>query len=310
MAVRMLIVGAGAVGGYFGGRLAQAGRDVSFLVRPSRAQQLRQGGLRILSPHGDAQLTPQLLSRGQIDTHYDLILLSVKAYGLESAMEDFAPAVGETTAILPLLNGMRHIDELVRRFGTDRVLGGVCRIAARIDPEGRIVQMADFQELLYGERAGATTPRLQAIDATLSGAGFDAHICTDITQAMWDKWVQLASLGAATCLLRGTIGQIVAAPGGAALSLQILDECVAIAAACGHEPSASFLSAHARALSAPGSAMTSSMYRDLLQGAPVEADHILGDLIERGAVHGSVTPLLKAAGVTLRIYQDARSRRA
>ena len=301
--MRILIVGAGAVGGYFGGRLAQAGRDVTFLVRPARAKQLGQDGLRIVSPHGDAVLTPKLVSADEIDTPYDLVFLSVKAYALEAAINDFAAAVGPETMIFPVLNGMRHIDLLTKRFGEHAVIIGVCLVASEIDDEGRIVQLANFQQLVYGERNGETTPRLQTLDATLQGAGFDARLSTDIMQEMWEKWVQLASLGAITCLMRGTIGEIVAVPGGADLSLEVLDESAAIATACGHKPSKALLSRHADAMTAPGSKLTSSMYRDLRKGAPVEADHILGDFIERAAAHGVTTPLLKAAFVSLRVYQ-------
>jgi 2-dehydropantoate 2-reductase len=302
--MRILIVGAGAVGGYFGGRLAQAGRDVTFLVRPSRAKQLRQDGLRIISPHGDAVITPKLVTTEELDTPYDLIFLSVKAYALEAAINDFAAAVGPEAMIFPALNGMRHIDFLTKRFGEHAVIGGVCLVASEIDDEGRIVQLADFQKLVYGERNGETTPRLQALDATLQGGGFDARLSTDIMQAMWEKWVQLASLGAITCLMRGTIGQIVAVPGGADLCLKVVDESAAVATACGHKPSEALLAPHAAAITTPGSPLTSSMYRDLRNGAPVEAVHILGDLIARGDAHGVATPLLKAAFVNLRVYQE------
>ena len=291
------------MGGYFGGRLAQAGRDVTFLVRPVRAKQLSRDGLRIVSPHGDAVLSPKVVSAEEIDTPYDLVFLSVKAYALEAAMNDFAAAVGRDTMILPVLNGMRHIDLLAKRFGEHAVTGGVCLVAAEIDDQGRIVQLADVQRLVYGERNGESTPRLKTLDATLRGAGFDARLSSDIMQAMWEKWIQLASLGAITCLMRGTIGQIVAAPGGTELSIALLNESAAVASACGHKPSEDFLSRNAAAMTKTGSSLTSSMYRDLRKGAPVEADHILGDLIERGSVHGVATPLLKAALVNLRVYQ-------
>jgi 2-dehydropantoate 2-reductase len=207
-----------------------------------------------------------------------------------------------------VLNGMRHVDLLTKRFGEHAVIGGVCQVASEIDDEGRIVQLADFQQLIYGERNGETTPRLQTLDATLQGRGFDARLSTDIMQEMWEKWVQLASLGAITCLMRGAIGEIVAAPGGADLSLKVLDESAAVATACGHKPSEALLSRHADALTAPGSPLTSSMFRDLRKGAPVEADHILGDFIERGA-HGVATPLLKAAFISLRVYQGGLKKR-
>ena len=310
MAMRILIVGAGAVGGYFGARLAEAGRDVTFLVRASRAEQLLRDGLSIISAHGDVVLTPKLISAGEIDGRYGLILLSVKAYALEAAIDDFAPAVGPETMILPVLNGMRHIDLLIRRFGEGPVLGGVCVVATELDGKGRIVQLAEIQQLTYGERNGEVTPRLQSLDATLQGAGFDAQLSTDIIGAMWQKWVMLASLGAITCLMRGTIGEIVAVPGGAPLSLQALDECAAVATACGHKPSEIFRSRHAAAMTALGSPLASSMYRDLRKGAPVEVDHILGDLLERAAAKGVATPLLNTACVNLRIYQAGLSKHA
>jgi 2-dehydropantoate 2-reductase len=302
--MRILIVGAGAVGGYFGSRLAQAGRDVTFLVRPARAKQLRRDGLRIISPHGDAVLSPKLVSAEEIDMPYDLVFVSVKAYALEAAMNDFSVAVGPQTMILPVLNGMRHIELLTKRFGEHAVIGGVCLVAAEIDAHGRIVQLADVQQLVYGERNGESTPRLKTLDATLQGAGFDARLSTDIMQEMWEKWIQLATLGAITCLMRGTIGEIVTASGGAKLSIEMLNESMAIATACGHKPSEDFLSRNAAAMTRPGSSLTSSMYRDLRKGASVEADHILGDFIECGSAHGVSTPLLKAAFVNLRVYQD------
>jgi 2-dehydropantoate 2-reductase len=301
--MRILVVGAGSVGGYFGGRLAQAGRDVTFLVRPLRAQQLARDGLRIVSPHGDVVLTPKLLSAEQLTQPYDVVFLSVKAYALDAAMNDFAAAVGAETMILPVLNGMRHVDLLTQKFGAAAVIGGVCLVVTELDAEGRIVQMADLQQLSYGELDGKTPPRIRSLDATLQGAGFDAHLSADILQAMWEKWVQLASLGAANCLLRGSIGDIAAAPGGADLALEVLEECSAVARACGHRPSADFLSRISASMTALGSTLTSSMYRDMRKGAPVEVDQILGDLLERGAARGVATPLLKAAFVNLRIYQ-------
>jgi 2-dehydropantoate 2-reductase len=307
--MRILIVGAGAVGGYFGGRLARAGRNVAFLVRPSRAKQLGRDGLRIISPHGDAVLTPKLITAEEINTPYDLVFLSVKAYALEAAMNDFAAAVGPETMILPVLNGMRHVDLLTKRFGEYAVIGGVCLVASEIDDEGRIVQLADIQRLTYGERNGEMTRRLQTLDATLQGARFDARLSTDIMQEMWEKWVQLASLGAITCLMRGAIGEIVAVTGGANLSLKVLDESARVATACDHKPSEAFLSRHAATMTAPGSPLTSSMYRDLRKGASVEVDHILGDFIERGDAHRVPTPLLKAAFINLRVYQGGLSKR-
>jgi 2-dehydropantoate 2-reductase len=223
--MRLLVVGAGATGGYYGGRLFQAGRDVSFLVRPARAALLREHGLQLVSPHGDAVLHPPLLTAGAIDTPFDVVLVAVKAYALTQAIEDAAPAVGGDTLIVPLLNGMRHIDQLAERFGPRAVLGGVSHIATTVDDAGRIVQFNPMQRLAYGARRGAgaiEAVRLDALHALMSGAGFDARLSAEIDRDMWEKWVFLATLGGITCLMRGTIGEIEAVPGGAMLARQLL----------------------------------------------------------------------------------------
>jgi 2-dehydropantoate 2-reductase len=303
--MRVLIVGAGAVGGYFGARLAQAGRDITFLVRPARAEVLRRDGLRITGTLGDFSVQPKLVSHpGTLGGPYDLILLSVKAYALAQAIEDFAPALGPESMILPMLNGMAHLDVLAKRFGAQRVIGGECRVAVQLDPHGAIQQLADFQQIRYGELDGSVTARIRAVDELMQGIGFDAGVSEQIMQDMWEKWVQLAGLGAATCLLRGTIGDIVAVPRGAGITLGIINECAAIATACGYPPSAAFLAANAAVMTKSGSPLASSMYRDLNAGSSVEVEQILGDLIGRAQLRGINVPLLEAATVALRIYQS------
>ncbi len=306
--MRILIVGAGAVGGYFGGRLAQAGRDVTFLVRAKRAEELKAKGLQIISRFGNLALHPKTITADRIAGPYDVILLSVKSYSLPAAMNEFAPAVGPETMIFPVLNGMRHIDLLVERFGKDAVLGGVCLVATEVDDEGRIRQLTDFQSLVYGELDGRNTPRLQKLDEALRGAGFDASISDNILREMWQKWVQLATLGALTCLLRGNIGEIASIPGGADLARMALHESSSIASANSYPQSSAFLADQTAKLTAEGSPLTSSMYRDLRKGAPVEVDTILGDLLERGRKHGLAAPILQAAYVSLSIYQRGLER--
>ena len=239
---------------------------------------------------------------------YDIILLSVKSYDLAAAIDDFAPAVGQQTVIIPVLNGMHHIDVLTQRFGEHAVLGGVCFVATEVDSQARIIQLADFQSLTYGELDGKKTSRIGAVHQVFYGAGFDAAISGDILRDMWQKWVWLASLGAVTCLLRGNIDEIVAVPGGADLSLSALRECTAIARACGYPLSEAFLAEKSAQLTAPGSGLTSSMYRDLHKQARVEVDSILGDLIGRGRKHSVFAPIVQAAFVGLTIYQQGRAR--
>ena len=302
--MRLLVVGAGSTGGYFGGRLAEAGRDVTFLVRPGRAEHLRANGLRIVSPHGDVTLRPKLVTADTLAEPFDAILLTVKAYSLEPALRDLAPAVGAETMILPVLNGMKHVDVLTHRFGAKAVVGGVCKIAATIDDEGRVVQLARFHELSYGELSGAPSSRTEQLDAFMRGAGFNAKLTPTIAREMWEKWVLLAALGGATCLMRGTVGEIVAAPGGLEFMERFLGEVATAITAVGEKPAEAHLAGVRKMLTEAGSGLASSMYRDLRKGGPIEADQIVGDLLARAAKAGLSTPLLATAYAGLAVYQN------
>jgi 2-dehydropantoate 2-reductase len=304
--MRILVVGAGAVGGYFGARLAEAGRDVTFLVRKKRAAQLKEKGLQIVSPCGDVALRPKTTIAGDITSPFDVVLVSVKSYALAGAIDDFTAAVGPDTIIVPLLNGMRHLDILIDRFARERVLGGFCMVSAVLDDDGRVRHLTSMQSLAYGELDGRITPRLQKLHETIHGAGFDAHMSDRILADMWTKWVRLATLGALNCLLRGDIGEIASAEQGPAVASAMLSECLSIASACGYPQPGDVVEQQSSQLIARDSRLTASMYRDMKAGGPVEADTILGDFLQRGQQHGLAAPLLRAAFVTLSIYQRAR----
>jgi 2-dehydropantoate 2-reductase len=306
--MRILVVGAGAIGGYFGGRLKAAGRDVTFLVRSRRAAQLAKTGLVIRSPAGNVELpSPPTIAAENLRTHYDLILLSCKAYDLASAMESFAPAVGPNTAILPLLNGMAHMDALAARFGANRVLGGQCLISTTLDPEGRIVHLAAPHFLSFGEQDGAKSPRAQAILAALSGAGFDVNLSTAIMQEMWEKWAFIATGAGITCLMRAAFGDIVAA-GAVNLTTELYDECCAVAGANGHPPSKATIERSLAMFTAAGSTISASMLRDIERGAPIEADHVIGDLLRRADKTSGGQKLLRIAYAHLKSYEARRNR--
>ena len=307
MKMRLLVVGAGSTGGYFGGRLAQAGRDVTFLVRPARAESLRRDGLRIVSPLGNVTVTPTLVTAATLDATYDVVLLAVKAYALESAMEDMAPAIGQDTLILPVLNGMKHVDMLTSRFGNTALAGCACRIAASIDDEGRIVQLSGLHEIRYGEMDGSMSDRILRLDGAMRGAGFDAYLSGTVRREMWEKWTLLATLGGINCLMRGTIGDVQRAEGGPVFMERFLREVTAVISAVGETPSEAFLDGAAKILAEPGSAMTTSMYRDMVGGQRIEADQIIGDLVVRARQAGVDTPLLVAAYTHLAVYQNRMS---
>jgi len=306
LSLRILVIGAGAVGGYFAARLIAAERDVTILVRPARAEQLRRTGLQVFSPHGDVSVQPKLVMADELKglAPFDLILLSTKAYSLKAAMEDFAPAVGPETAILPLLNGMAHMEALTARFGKEAVLGGASRIVADLDAEGRVHQFGPLHDIVFGELTREVTPRIQAIDAALTGCGFPKTLSPDVLASMWMKWTLLSSLAGTTCLLRASVGQIEAVKYGVETVRAIVDESASVAAANGFPQDPAFVESHKARMTEPGSALTASMFRDMSKGLPVESEQILGDFLARAGVHGVKTPLLTAAYVQLSVYAN------
>lgn len=306
--MRILVLGAGAMGGYFGGRLVEAGADVTFLVRPPRAEQLRRSGLIVASPMGDIRRPVTVITRDELDRTYDLVLLSCKAYDLGSAIESIRPAVGPETQILPVLNGLRHLDDLDAAFGPLRVLGGLASVTLALTADGVVQHLRPFHLFIFGPRA----PSQQAACETFLTycRGFDAKLSSTILLDMWEKLVLIAALAGTTCLMRGSLCDFLKLPGGEALMLTMIEEGSRVAAAAGYPPRPSSLSLTRSLLTDRESTMAASMLRDIEAGRQTEADHILGDLLRRGAEAGIETPLLALAYLHLQAYAARRDREA
>ncbi|WP_440713931.1 2-dehydropantoate 2-reductase [Gordonia sp. FQ] len=288
--MRILIVGAGATGGAFGARLLAAGRDVTFLVRPGRAAQLRIG-LHYVTPGIDEVRRLRTVTADELDETFDLVIIAVKANALGAVIDDMRPAVGPSTVVLPILNGMAHMDRLERAF-PGRVIGGIARIVATLDSSGGVRQL--------GELAEITVPADQpGVAAALDVPGIDLVTSDDILRAQWAKWTFIAAAGTVCCLFRGPVGAIVEA-GGRPHIETIVAETEAVAAAAGYRVDDD---AHRRSLATltrEGSDFTSSLYRDLVDGHPTEGEHLLGDLVARAAALDVPTPLTALALVQLR----------
>jgi len=311
--MKVLILGAGAVGGYFGGRLAQTGADVTFLVRPQRAQQLAQGGLVIRSPLGDAQIPVNTVLQEAVRPVYDLAILLCKAYDLEASIASLGGAMGPNTLVLPLLNGMAHLARLEQAFGRARVLGGTCYIASTMDADGSIRHLSQFQRIGCGPRAGNhahAKELLQELAQSYARVSIECAVSADIEQDMWEKFVLLASLAAMTCLMRASVGEILSSEDGEALTREVLAACTAAAGAAGHAPRAESVRQTESMLFARGSAFTASMLRDIEAGGRVEADHIVGDMLRHARAAGADTRVLAAAFCHLQAYEARRRRGA
>jgi 2-dehydropantoate 2-reductase len=307
--VKILVLGAGAIGGYFGGRLAQAGADVTFLVRPGRAVQIARDGLVVKSPFGDIGMPVKAVAAATQGGPYEIVILTCKAYDLDGAIAAIAPAVDGGAAVVPLLNGMAHLDVLDRRFGAAKVLGGLCFVAATLTPTGEIHQLGSMLNgIVFGERSGEISSRCERLKAAFGAAPVESRVSGEILRDMWSKWVQLASLAGLTCLMRATVGEANQAEEGAAIALELLAECRAIAGAYDAAPGEKADATMRGRLTDKASTLSASMLRDIERGGPIEAAHIIGDVIRRGRAKGVATPLLRIVLAHLQAYEARRKR--
>lgn len=304
--MNILILGAGGIGGYFGGRLAAIGADVTFLVRPARAEILRRQGLVIRSPLGDAAIAPKLITQAQEPA--ELILLSCKAYDLDDAIAAIRPAVGPDTIILPTLNGLAHLDALDEAFGAEKTLGGLAHISATIAADGTIHQLSKLQSLAYGPRTPAQDAACDKVAGLLAGVPFDLRRSASIMQEMWEKFAFITAAGAITCLMRASVGAIMASDEGERLTRTMLDECNNVAAASGFAVRPKARDWALNLLTQKDSDFTASMLRDIEAGGRIEADHVQGDMIQRGEDLGVATDLLRIAYCHLQAYEARRAR--
>ena len=305
--MKILFLGAGAVGGYFGGRLAQSGADVTFLVRPGRQKQLEDRGLQI-DDRGRIEVVDhvQTLVGPQPGERFDLIVLACKSHGLTGALRDIDPIVNSNpaAAILPLLNGMAHLEIIRERYPNSRYLwGGTCGIVATLTSDGTIKKMTESQFVTVGSLPNTPTDtcKMGVFVELLQIAGINGTKSDNIVQKMWEKWTFLATLGAATCLLDATIGEILTATDeGESYIKGVFDECRQVAEKeLGDEISTD---AYGRVLGDRQSIVRASMARDMQQNHPTAADHILGEMISRAQQHNIPIHLLPLAYARLQIH--------
>lgn len=303
--MRLVILGAGSIGGYFGGRLAKNGVDVTFLVRPGRAERLAREGLVIRSPLGDATLKVRFAT--QADGAFDAVLVSCKAYDLEGAIDAIEPAVGPETLVLPLLNGLRHYETLDARFGPDRVLGGLAHIGVTMTSDGVVRHLNTLQRFILGARSPDQAEAAAALYAELAKGGFKPILSDDVDQATWDKYVLLAAFAGLTCLMRAPVGAIMRAQDGEAIANAFIAECAGVAEAAGRRPSEKVLADTRAMMTAAGSPNTASMLRDLESGGRTEHEHIFGDMLDRARAARQDAPMLTLALAQMQAYEARRA---
>jgi 2-dehydropantoate 2-reductase len=308
--LKLLVLGAGGIGGYFGGRVAEAkSADVTFLVRPKRREQLERDGLVIESPHGNARFPVKTISAEELKPGYDAVLFTCKAYDLGSAMDAIAPAMDGKTVVVPQLNGMAHLEALDKRFGRENVMGGVAQINATMRKDGTVAHMDSLSRIVFGERDGRETPRAKALADAFAKTNVRWNLSPDIEQEMWEKVVFLSALAATPCLFRAHVGEIMAAPGGREAMERAIDANIAIARAEGHPPRPQSIEFAKARLMDPNGNWSASMMRDMEAGNPVEADHIVGWMLERARKHSIDERILSMAYTHLKAYEARRNSR-
>ncbi|MDM0022274.1 ketopantoate reductase family protein [Variovorax saccharolyticus] len=306
--LRILVLGAGGTGGYFGGRLAESGADVTFVVREARRKTLSEQGLRIESPFGDAQLAVKTVVASELRPVYDAVILTCKAYDLDAAIATIAPALAPDGYVLPFLNGKAHMDVLNEKFGPHRVLGGTAKIQATVTPTGAIRQFNDWRTLVFGEQSGEITGRVRALAALFEAAkGVEVFAVADIVQRMWEKLVHLSTAAAMTCLMRSNVGEIVRTPHGREIFLDQLRCGAAIAAANGYAPSAAFMKSWEETFSQQDSQYSTSMLRDIERGGQTEAEHILGYMLDKAVNSAIACNTLLLAYTHVKAYEQRRA---
>jgi 2-dehydropantoate 2-reductase len=307
--MRILVVGAGAVGGYFGGRLLEKGKDVTFLVREKRSKQLAEHGLRIESVNGNATLHPKTISTKNGENPFDLVILSTKAYHLDSVLNDITPFVCPSTILLPLLNGISHIEVLKDRFGQKNVIGGLCFIESTLNEAGTVQQTSSFHDLVFGELNGVKTERITRIEEAFSGTEAIFRLSNNIMKELWHKYLFITAFSGVTTLTRSPIGPIVEADGGLELIRSLGKELCCVARSIDAPIATEYEEILTTRISQMGYEMKSSMQRDMEKGLPAEADHLQGYLYQIAKEKQMNVPLLEMIYTNLKVYEVNRVRR-
>ncbi|EEK45357.1 MULTISPECIES: 2-dehydropantoate 2-reductase [Bacillus] len=302
--MRILVLGAGGVGGFFGGRLVEKGEDVTFLVRSKRKKQLEERGLVIRSVNGDFSFQPKLITKEDQTAPFDVILFSTKAYHLNEAIQDLKPFVGESTVIIPLLNGIAHVSLLQKEFGEEKVIGGLCFIETTLNNQGEIVQTSAANRLMFGEMKSQDSERIKHISKAFAGTKSSFILSENITQDMWHKYLFITVMSGVTTLMRAPIGPIRESEGGRDFIQNLFEECMEIMRCVGAPIKDNIVQEHMKIIDKISYNMKSSMQRDMEKGSSIEAKHLQGYLLDVAEQFSIEAPLLGAVYQNLKVYEE------
>ena len=305
--MRIAVMGAGGIGGYFGARLAQGGSDVVFVARGAHLAALRERGLIVESELGDVSL-PKVQATDDPSTleSVDVVLIGVKLWDTEAAAHAVSAIVRPTTVVLSLQNGVQKDDVLQHILGDEPVLGGVCYIASTIVRPGIISHTGTLQKIVFGEYDGRRSARAEALLEACRRGGIDAELSLDIRKAIWEKFVFLVGLSAVTTTMRSPIGPIRTNPRTRRFLLETMREVVAVGRAHGVALTAEYAEDRLAFCDRLPADMVSSMYHDLEKGNRLEVDWLSGGVVELGQAVGVPTPVNRAVSDILALYANGK----
>jgi 2-dehydropantoate 2-reductase len=305
--MKIVVMGTGGVGGYFGARLAAGGADVIFIARGEHLQAMQRDGLKILSANGDLTLKPVKASDNPASIgHADLVMIAVKLWSTEDAARAIAPLMGPNSAVVSWQNGVVAEDILIKQYGKERVIGGVSNIAALIESPGVIRHNGTMARLIFAELDGKPSKRVEAFAALCKQASIDHVISDDITRAIWQKFIFLASFSGMTCATRLSIGPIRSDPETRAMLKAALHEVVAIGRAKGVSlPDDQVEQSLAWADNLPAT-MVASMLGDLNRGNRLELPWLSGNVVKLGEELGIATPVHTFIYTVLKLHTDGK----
>ena len=300
--MKILVLGVGGIGGFFGGYLHESGADVTFLVRPKRKALLITDQLKVISPLGNLNLDPKLILAEELKPVYDIILISCKTYDLDQAIIDLRPTKGRGL-IIPLLNGITHMKKLDKEFGQDNIMGGVAHISSTVNEDGTIEHFSEFKKLTFGNRDLSKNNAVKEFAEVCAKTKFDVVLSEDINLDLWKKWVFISTVAGATTLFSCSLGEIVRNDFGKKIIIDLFNECRSIAKLYEFNFEDSEVDTILKTITSSSSPIKASMQRDVEKKSFTEHEQIFGDLITKGQKYNFDCPILMSCYIRMNVYQ-------
>lgn len=301
--MKVLILGIGGLGGFFGAHLQKTNCDVTFLVTDKTKKLVSETGIKILSDFGNFKINPILITKKSLKINYDVIIISCKAYHLDEAIADLKPTQ-KNAIIIPLLNGQAHISKLEKAFKRENVFGGVAHVSSNTTSPGEIKHVGKIKRLTFGSRYEANKNIANEFYQLCRKADFQTMLSDNIDQDIWEKWIFIATIAGSTTLFQTSIDNISKKPNGKIFIQNLWNECINISKENGYELRAEAKSLHEDLLFKSDVPFKASMLVDMEKKLMTEHEHIFFEFIKLGKKKKLNTSLLETCHLNMSIYED------